>query len=159
MRYAIDTQLSRLIQHTSRLPAVVIFLLGFIVQLFIMLLSALLWKEKMVVDFNFGPWYQQLLLLVVLAPLLETLIFQYAIIDFVLTRFKSPPAAMLTSAIAFGLTHVYSPQYILATFFSGLLFAFLYLVFRFKNQQPVLFVLILHAGYNLFVWLMRMFFP
>ncbi|PJE47998.1 MAG: hypothetical protein CUR34_00520 [Sediminibacterium sp.] len=110
-----------------------------------------------------GPTFdskkEEFLFVVILAPLIETLIFQYSIITSLLE--KRPKAylfACIFSAILFGLSHFYSPVYILKTFFSGLLFATLYLVVSQKKRNAFIAVVIAHALYNLTVFCGRLFF-
>lgn len=101
-----------------------------------------------------GPKFEnnqeEFLIAVILAPFLETLIFQYAIISFILN--KMPKALLFScfvSAVLFGLSHFYSPEYVLKTFFSGLLFGTLYLIVLTKKANAILIVSTAHAIFNL----------
>jgi hypothetical protein len=96
---------------------------------------------------------------VFLAPLIETLIFQYSIISsFLEKRPKAFLFACIFSALLFGLSHFYSSVYILKTFISGLLFGTLYLVVSQKKQNAFIAVVIAHALYNLIVFCGNFFF-
>ncbi len=86
---------------------------------------------------------------VLFAPFIETLLFQYLLIKFVLKkRVTATLLSCIVSAILFSLTHYYSWQYILKTFISGLLFASLFLIISHKRQNAFLIVFIAHAIYN-----------
>lgn len=101
-----------------------------------------------------GPKFEnkseEFLIAVILAPLLETLVFQYAIISFIL---KKMPKALLfscfISAVFFGLSHSYSIEYVLKTFFSGLLFGSLYITVLTKKAHAIIIVSIAHSIFNL----------
>lgn len=86
---------------------------------------------------------------VLVAPFIETLLFQHLLIKFVLEKKATATlASCIISAILFSIGHYYSWQYILKTFLSGLLFASLYLIINNKRQNPLLIVFIAHAIYN-----------
>lgn len=72
----------------------------------------------------------------VIAPIVETLVYQYLIIRLFMYFAKSRkyyPCAILISAIAFGLVHTYNPAYIFFAFFIGLVLAYMY---YFYSKQP-----------------------
>ncbi|OYW79516.1 MAG: hypothetical protein B7Z27_05395, partial [Sphingobacteriia bacterium 32-37-4] len=105
---------------------------------------------------TFDSKVEEFFIAVIFAPILETLIFQYFIISYILD--KRPNAYLFTcffSAILFGLSHFYSPEYILKTFFSGLLFGTLYLVVQNKNNNAFIIVTIAHAIYNFIGFCLR----
>lgn len=93
----------------------------------------------------------EFLVAVILAPVIETLIFQYALIETIRQKVK-PFYACLISASFFALAHIYSPYYVLFAFVSGLLFGYLYLS-RKSVLRACLLVLIAHASYNYIVYL------
>jgi hypothetical protein len=151
----INPKVSQLALKLSGFNTLFLMIGAFLLQTAIMITFALFWWTDVSAEFRFDSLKEQIVLLVILAPILETLIFQYAIIEMIKSKRGSDGLAVVVSALAFGLTHVYSVQYFTATFFSGLLFALIYLAFQMKNKMPVLFVTILHAAYNLFVVVMR----
>lgn len=109
---------------------------------------------------NAGPTFdsklEEFFIAVIFAPILETLIFQYSIISYILD--KRPNAYLFTcifSATLFALSHFYSPEYILKTFFSGLLFGTLYLVVQNKNNYAFFIVAIAHSIYNFIGFCLR----
>lgn len=72
----------------------------------------------------------------ILAPILETLIFQYAIIE-ILNSIKilkeRSIVIVMVSAVLFGISHSYSYLYIFYAFIIGLLLAYSYLIYKKRN--------------------------
>lgn len=95
----------------------------------------------------------ELLIAVVLAPILETVIFQYALIESIRQKIK-PLYACFVSATAFALVHCYSVFYFLFAFISGLIFAYLYYLEK-SVLKSFLLVLSTHFLYNLLVYLTK----
>ena len=96
---------------------------------------------------------------VIIAPLIETFIFQYLIIEF-LFRFKKIGVniIILVSALAFGLAHSYSFFYVLVICISGFIYASYYLYLKIKNVKfPFLYIFFLHALSNLLVFILNYF--
>lgn len=94
---------------------------------------------------------RQLLEVVILAPLIETLIFQkwfYNLFSLIgwLNRYKN--FIILISAVAFGLIHFYSLSYIIYNFFIGALLMFTYIIKI--NKKAYWIVVILHSLMNLY---------
>ena len=95
-----------------------------------------------------------------IAPLIETLIFQYLVIkgmtklQFFSSRLYIP---ILVSALCFSFSHGYSPYYIAYSFGSGIVLAVFFVVFMKRNQSPFLNTLFLHSIFNLIVFLTRFF--
>ena len=81
---------------------------------------------------------------VVLAPIIETLIFQVVIIESIYRyRKNSRVLAILFSALVFGLAHQYSLEYVIATFFLGLYLGMIYTEFKkisFKEAFLITFI-------------------
>lgn len=152
MILALESKLNGLIRKLSEINTLVLIICGFIVQVIIMAAFRYFWWDVSVSQPVVDSSLQSLLLAVIIGPLLETALFQYGIIVSLTNTVKSKALAIIISAIAFGLTHLYSEQYIVATFFSGLLFALLFLVFQEKNRRGFLYVLIIHSAFNLFVF-------
>ncbi|WP_313190617.1 type II CAAX prenyl endopeptidase Rce1 family protein [Sphingobacterium sp.] len=69
-------------------------------------------------------------LLLIFAPIIETLIYQFLVIE-ILRKIKIPPGLIISfSAILFGLSHHYHVFYIIATTISGIIYALYYLKLR-----------------------------
>jgi len=92
------------------------------------------------------------ILTVLVAPVLETLIFQYGIIE-LLFRLKNKNKilyAILASAIVFGLSHYYNIFYVLNSFILGLAFATFYIIAKIrKDINPLYLLFSIHSLINL----------
>ena len=92
------------------------------------------------------------ILTVIVGPLIETIIFQYLIIEFLL-RFKKIKTniIILVSALAFGCWHYYNLIYVLVTCVGGFIYASYYLYLKTKETEsplPLLYIFSLHALWN-----------
>jgi membrane protease YdiL (CAAX protease family) len=92
-------------------------------------------------------------------PILESLVFQFLIQEAVLKWFGHLKnkflISLLVSSFLFAITHYYSTFYVLATFFSGVVYSGLYLEVRQKTNDKinaVALTALLHTFYNLFVF-------
>ena len=93
---------------------------------------------------------------VIIAPLIETFIFQYLIIEF-LFRFKKIKIniIILVSALAFGFAHNYNFFYVLIICISGFIYASYYLYLKIKGIKfPFLYICSLHALSNFLVFIL-----
>ncbi len=85
------------------------------------------------------------LVTVVIAPLIETVIYQFAIIVIVFhffgTRIYSIILAILLSSIIFGLSHYYNPTYAIVATFVGLSFAVFYVLAKFRKDISAVFLI------------------
>ncbi|OYZ52051.1 MAG: hypothetical protein B7Y11_12755 [Sphingobacteriia bacterium 24-36-13] len=145
------------IKVLSKINLIKLIFLTVIVEISVGVLFTFLLSSKKMIGPEFDTKYEEFLLVVFFAPLLETLIFQYSIISYILE--KRPNAYLFScifSATLFGLSHFYSPEYILKTFFSGLLFGSLYLVVQNKNKNSFLIVAVAHSIYNLIIFCLRL---
>ncbi len=96
----------------------------------------------------------QFLIAVILAPVIETVIFQYALIESIRQKIQ-PLYACFFSALAFAFVHFYSVYYFLFALISGLIFAYLYLLEKSVIKGSLL-VLTAHILYNLLIYLGRL---
>lgn len=90
------------------------------------------------------------ILLVVVAPLVETMLYQFAIIE-ILLKIRTPPWwCIIISALVFGFSHWYNFAYVVVTFVDGLMLAYYYFKLRPQNYtNKVLWVMLLHASANI----------
>ena len=94
----------------------------------------------------------QVLLIIFLGPLIETLLFQYGIIK--LLRWiisdtdKNFYPAVLLSAVAFGLGHNYNIYYVLFGFLSGLMLAIAFYVAIYRKEPAFLTIFLIHSIWN-----------
>lgn len=101
--------------------------------------------------------FYHLILAVLIAPVVETVVFQYAPAKFVneflrRKRYATCFVIVLVSAI-FGLTHGASATYMTITFFYGIVWSLCCLIFLRKKQKPILYTSLIHATYNLTLFL------
>lgn len=144
------------IKILSKISLIRLIFLTVFFEIFVGVLFTILVSSKKMIGPEFDTKIEEFFLVVFFAPLLETLIFQYSIISYILD--KRPNAYLFScifSATLFGLSHFYSPEYILKTFFSGLLFGTLYLVVQNKNKNAFFVVAVTHSVYNLIIFFLR----
>jgi hypothetical protein len=110
---------------------------------------------------NFPPFdnlKQEFLLVVIFAPLVETLIFQYFLVNLsisltmLLFKREYIILAIMMPAMAFGLAHTYNYMYMASTFVTGLLFNTFYMVVKYRKQDAYSCTTIVHGLYNLFIF-------
>lgn len=105
---------------------------------------------------------EQLFLSVLLAPLLETALFQTLFFE-VLFRDRQKRRltifGVILSGVSFGLTHWYSLPYLFMGIVSGIFYAFAYVSFQKRGGSTFLLVVALHAAYNLIVFIQSQIFP
>lgn len=93
-------------------------------------------------------------LTVIIAPLLETLIFQFLVIEGLFMLKIKPKYIVLVSSMLFAIIHSYNLVYVLFIVFLGILYAIYYTLLR-KHGRYMAFgsVAILHAMLNLTAFL------
>ena len=99
---------------------------------------------------------EMLLLAVVLAPIIETLIFQlflYRLIN--KTRINNTSIIIILMSFVFSQAHWYHWLYVVASFINGLFLNYFYIyTYKKKNELiAVLLTIVLHSSYNLFGFL------
>jgi uncharacterized protein len=94
-----------------------------------------------------------MVLAVIIAPLLETLIFQAAIIEGICYFLNYKKNCFLyscgISTFLFGLTHFYSFPYFIYGLIVGLYLSILYILSRKRGLNSIIVVLIVHMSWNL----------
>jgi hypothetical protein len=90
---------------------------------------------------------------IIIAPLLETLIYQYAVIK-LLRKVKilknNNYIIILICSILFGLSHTYSLSYVINTTIIGIILAYSFITYEKKGIPPFLIVCAIHSLRNLF---------
>ncbi len=85
----------------------------------------------------------------IISPYIETLVFQAFVIEILCKKVYNNKTKMLLSAACFGLLHlVYSPFYSISAFVVGIIFAYSYILYKKKEQNPILVVTIIHGSIN-----------
>lgn len=88
-------------------------------------------------------------LLVVVAPIFETLFAQFLILESLHKLKISSSISIIIAAVIFGALHYYNIWYVLATIISGFVFAYYYMALRSQGKwNKILLVIALHALAN-----------
>ena len=99
-----------------------------------------------------------LIVALVLAPLIETLLFQKLLIDFFRYKLKGDWPLILISALLFGVGHFFNEYFfrdIIYAFGTGVVFAYAYILAKKRrDMNAFIAVYFIHAGYNLFIILL-----
>ena len=102
----------------------------------------------------------ELLIAVIVAPLIETLLFQSLIIEIVCNFIKRPRKniwiSVIASSLAFSMNHTYSISYMVITFFAGVILAMAYYLGRYRKEGAIVLVYAIHSVYNLLTSLFNM---
>ncbi|MEO8255655.1 MAG: CPBP family intramembrane glutamic endopeptidase [Flavobacterium sp.] len=90
---------------------------------------------------------EKIVLFIIIGPVIETLLFQYVVIEICKDQKMALKYSCLVSAFIFASIHLYNVFYFLYAFVTGLMFACLYLAG--KNQKnAILLPLVTHFIYN-----------
>ncbi len=88
--------------------------------------------------------------LVLIAPIFETLIVQFLVLELLHKLKISASVSILIAAVIFGVLHYYNIWYILATVISGFVFAYYYMALRPQGKwNKILLLIALHAMANI----------
>ncbi len=93
----------------------------------------------------------KVLLIFMVAPVTETLLFQSLIIFLVLEYYRKRNkyyVAIIMSTILFSLTHIFSIYYFLYAIGLGLGFAIFYVIMQRRKSNPIILTMLLHASFN-----------
>lgn len=110
---------------------------------------------------NFLPFdslNEELLVVLFLAPLIETVLYQYAIIDVSLYLLKLIfkkeliIVSIILSAISYSLIHLYDYVYMIQMVIAGFLYSVFYVVVKQKNRNALLYSLVLHILCNILMF-------
>jgi uncharacterized protein len=98
---------------------------------------------------------------VLIAPLLETFLFQFLIIYQTYESYKGKNVKLLAisiSAVLFGLSHFYSIHYVAFGIIAGYFLSYVFCYFREKTNYPsvILYVTIIHLISNLLVFIIKL---
>lgn len=134
-----------------------LFILGFILLAMLVMAALLLCTHVIGIQFpereveDKTIWY--FIVALILAPIIESYLFQKLPIDFFTEHFEEDWPLILISAIPFGLIHYLNEFYlrdILYAFCFGSVFAYAYILAKKREDlNAYLAVVLIHAGYNL----------
>ncbi len=113
-------------------------------------------------SFNtYDTGFLDFLLIAFIAPLIETLIFQFMPLKLASYFHKKNTRiffyTIIITSVLFGLMHFKSPQYMLIAFFYGLIWSFSCFIFFRKKQNPLLYTTLIHSTYNTILFTLTMF--
>ncbi|MFP4090525.1 MAG: type II CAAX prenyl endopeptidase Rce1 family protein [Cyclobacteriaceae bacterium] len=149
--------ISQLERKTNRIPLFfAIYFLDFFFSSAIAWLVAFYDPDIFKIFEDGTPLVEIFFVTVIFAPLLETFLCQYLVIE-ILYRFKkiSVSSIIIISALIFSLGHYYNIIYIFFAFVSGLVYASYYLYLKMEKKRfPFLYIVGLHALYNFTVFIL-----
>lgn len=91
----------------------------------------------------------------ILAPILETALFQVAVITFCRVYIKNNLFCIIFPAIVFGVVHLDGSRKVISMIFFGLLLGFFYTISKKKKLNAFWVTALLHATWNLFVLIVK----
>ena len=105
---------------------------------------------------------QDFFLVVFIAPIIETILFQYLIINqvFISSNGNNKKLiAVLVSSFCFGIIHFFSFYYFLITFIGGLFLAYFFCYFaeRVNTLSAIFYISLVHSLSNLYAFLIKIF--
>ena len=113
-------------------------------------------------EVSFGSNLETFIFAIIIAPLFETLFFQFLIIYQTFESYKGKhhkQIAILISSLAFGLSHFYNLYYFLFASVGGYLLANRFCYFKGKTNysSAIFYITIIHALSNFYVFLVKTF--
>lgn len=102
---------------------------------------------------HFSSIKEEFFVIVVFSPLIETIIFQFIIIEILYDKFKKEIICII-SAFLFACIHLFNYIYFAFSFIIGLTFAYLYFIGRLK-KRGFIYVYLTHLFYNLIVIILK----
>lgn len=107
------------------------------------------------VDFSKYSKTEEFVLVVFIAPLIETLIFQYLIIKGVRYLTKNIHIQCIVSAVLFSVNHNFNVLYMIDAFFIGLILGYTFLIAKIKKSYPFWATFLVHLLLNFYVFFVR----
>lgn len=107
------------------------------------------------VDFSKYSKTEEFVLVVFIAPLIETLIFQYLVIKGVRYLTKNIHIQCIVSAVLFSLNHNFNVLYMIDAFFIGLILGYTFLIAKIKKSYPFWATFLVHLLLNFYVFVVR----
>lgn len=141
------------VNYLIKAPAYKFILIFFIPSILLGAVTTLLPEPNMAGSLATDSAVLDLLIAVVVIPLIETLLFQSLIIEVICRLIKRPRRniciAVTVSSLAFALSHTYSVGYVVMSFLWGFIFAFAYYFGRYRKENAIMLVFVVHSTYNL----------
>lgn len=96
------------------------------------------------------------LTVIVVGPIVETFIFQFAVIELFIRFYLKNNiilVSIIVSSLLFGVSHSYNVFAVLNSLIYGVIYAHFYWIFKLKKRNSFLFVILIHALYNFYVFI------
>ncbi len=141
------------------------FFISIALLLYNLIYSALIFKfihVKLGNQNKFDNSIGNFILVVFIAPFIETVLFQFLLIYQINESYKALKTkyfAVFVSSFFFALSHLYSFYYFLGSIFAGLFLAISFCYFKKKTNyfSAVIYVMMIHSLLNSYVFLIRQF--
>lgn len=138
----------RLYEYADRKPVIIciIVLILRIILAIIFTYLPFLFDQEPLSGSTFGSIQEEFLIVVCIAPLAETSLFQYAPYK-ILHKYVRLRYVVLVSSLLFAAMHYYSTLYFINGLLAGLLYSAAFCLLR--NSKPFVFTAAIHIMYNL----------
>lgn len=138
----------RLYEYADRKPIItcIVVLILRIILAIIFTYLPFLFDQEPLSGSTFGSIQEEFLIVVCVAPLAETSLFQYAPYK-ILHKHIRLRYVILSSSVLFASMHYYSMLYFINGFIAGFLYSSAFCLLR--NSRPFIFTSIIHIVYNL----------
>lgn len=124
------------------------------ISVFFNLIACLFFNNSLNDNVNeFASTKEEFIAVVIIAPVFETLLFQYSLIELFIKKTNKLYACLISSLI-FALFHLYNLYYFLFAIFTGLIFAYLYITCR-KRNRAIILTMVCHSLYNLIIFFLK----
>ena len=118
------------------------------------ILSKLLYQKSFTENTHaFSGFFEELILVVIVCPIIETVLFQFLVIEILNEKLKKEIICII-SALIFASTHMYNFIYFSFAIIIGLNFAYLYYLGRPSNKGFFI-VFVTHLIYNAIVFCLK----
>ena len=125
-----------------------------VVSFFLSIISKIIYGNSFTNNIHkFQNLNEEFILVVLVSPLIETIIFQLIIIEILYDKCRKVLICVL-SALIFASTHLYNLLYFIFAFIMGLAFAYLYILGK-KKEKGIKFVYLSHLIYNLIAFILN----
>lgn len=142
------------VRYLLKAPTHKYVLLFLIPSIFLGHLSSFLPFPKETGMLDSGNPMLDILLSVIAGPLVETIIFQFAIIEIVFKVIKRPRkniyVAVFLSAALFAWSHNFSVGYVMYAFLAGIILALTYYFGRYRKEGGILLTFVIHGASNFY---------
>ena len=150
--------ISSFFNWTLRQSILKLITLIYLTDLLISIVFSIFYSSSNSIGYKFSNKFEEFFLVVLIAPVIETYLFQHIIIKFLEKKLSKNIYILMICSLVFGLMHTYNIVYFFKACISGFLYSLLYLIIKqSKNKNPIMYVIICHSLYNLTGFLINIF--